>query len=276
MEKPSIMILHKLSFRVRIKFSWPPKNMQDIEQMVMDHAGIRSINYNPITKTALIHFNPLEVALQEIIIRIAVALSKEYGMIPIRVLEKPKAKYISPLMIISGICIGSGFLISFLHPGTAISKWLNWAIVGTTMTAVAEHAWLDLKRAGFFDPEVVLSVVYLISQVQKNSLHKSGALTWIATFGRHLFGADQKGIELQVFEVMDTKTGIDFYDVVISHDKTMANIGDLLRLVSRNFVKVDTDKSGLFHLSKTVSDKHGQVLEGIGTGKSGIILRMCD
>ncbi|MFK5971516.1 MAG: hypothetical protein QM487_15555 [Candidatus Marithrix sp.] len=273
MEKPSITILHKLSFRVRIKFSWPPKDMQEIEQVVMEHAGIRSINYNAITKTALIYFNPLEVALQEIIIRIAVALSKEYGLIPIRILEKPKAKYISPLMITSGICIGVGSLISLINPGVQIAKLLNWAIVGTTVSAVAEHAWLDLKRKGVFDPEV-LSVVYLLSSTHGSI--KSGALTWIATFGRHLLVSDQKGIELQVFEVMDAKAGVNFYDVIISQDKTISNIGDLMRLVSMNFAKTNTGKGNLFNLSKIVSEKHGQILEGIGTEKNGIILRMGD
>ncbi len=270
MEKPSITILHKLSFRVRIKFSWPPKNMRDIEQMVMEHTGIRSIKYNPITKTALIYFNPLEIALQEIIIRIAVSLSKEYGLIPIRVLEKPKPKYISPLMLISGTCIGIGSLISLMN--VPMSKLLNWLIIGTTVSAVAEHAWLDLKRKGIFDPEV-LSVVYLLSSSQSSI--KSGALTWIATFGRHLLISNEKGIELQVFEVMDNKAGVNFYDVIISQDKTISNIGDLLKLVSKNFAKHDT-KGNLFNLSKMVSEKHGQILEGIGTGKSGIILRMSD
>lgn len=275
MEKPSITILHKLSFRVRIKFSWPPRNMQNIEQVVMEHIGIRSISYNTITKTALIYFNPLEVELQEIIIRIAVALSKEYSMIPIRILEKQKAKYISPLMITSGACIGAGFLTSLINPSVPISKLLNWIIVGTTISAVAEHAWLDLRRKGIFDPEV-LSVVYLINSAQKAGLHKSGALTWIATFGRHLLASNQKGIELRVFEVADAKAGVDFYDVIISEDKTISNMGDFLKLVSRNFVKTDRNKGGLFNLSKTVSEKHGQILEGIGPGKSGIILRMGD
>lgn len=229
MKQPSIVVLHKLPNRIRVKLSLPIRNIEDMKSMVMKHDGIISIEYSDITRSILVYFNPLRINFEEVLIRITIGFSKEYGLTPVKILSKQTGRDMPNLAYYSVVSIASAYVSLFLKSNKSIQELLNWLAVGTTIGAIMEHAWLEIRKKGAFDPEVV-SVMYLINSMIKGNFISASALTWITTFGRHILDFSYDEIKLQVYEQIDNDSDEVYYNINIMQDQNISNAVDFLKV----------------------------------------------
>ncbi|HWQ41760.1 MAG TPA: hypothetical protein VN456_06945, partial [Desulfosporosinus sp.] len=61
-----------------------------MEKEVLGHVGINLVKFSPITRSVLVYYNPIEIEMPEIIVRIGTALSIEYNMCSVCVENKKK------------------------------------------------------------------------------------------------------------------------------------------------------------------------------------------
>ncbi|WFD09925.1 hypothetical protein [Tepidibacter hydrothermalis] len=240
MVNPSIVILHKMHNRVRVKISLPIRNEENVRNMIMNTQGIKSFEYSPITKSILVYFDHSKIELEEVIIKITIAFSKEYGLIPINIISKHPTRDMPKIAFYAAISIAAASASLAIRPNKNVQELLNWIAVGSTTGAVMDHAWMEIKKKGAFDPEVV-SVMYLINSVFKGNYINSSALTWLTTFGRHIISPTYDEIKLKVYEVRDKKSNDIDYDIEIIENDNIDNAVDFFKtFASKCIQKNDT------------------------------------
>ena len=100
MKKLSVIIMHKLPNRVRLKLSEPIKSFETFRENVTKDSESIELKYSPVTKSVVATFNPEKVNLQEAIYKILTAFSIENGMMPVKLLEGVEQKAIESFAII--------------------------------------------------------------------------------------------------------------------------------------------------------------------------------
>ena len=176
MNNPTIVIAHKIKGRIRIKLSHPLRNGKELMKNLVKKDEIYKANYTDITKSILIEYNPYRISEDEVIIRVIALYSKSYDMIPIRLIYESKKKNLPPMACYSLVMLGIGGISKYITMNQQISDFINWAVVGTTIGAIGEHAYNEVNERGYFDPEVV-SVMYLINSVTKGEFLLPSAVT---------------------------------------------------------------------------------------------------
>lgn len=254
----TISVKHRIKNRIRLKLSHSIKRKVVDEIIIQEHEGIESVDYNDITKSILVKFNNLKIHEEEVIIRVALVYSKNYGFAPVKLVsnlpktEMPVLSYYSMLSIIAA---AAG---RFIKPLGNIQDFLNWLSVGTTIGAIAEHAYSEINETGTVDPEV-MSVMYLINSIKKGNFVESAGITWIATFGRHILRTSYDKAVLNAAELIDSCTGEVYYNVSISPYKSSKDkIGFLKEFLSKFIEKERSDiekailvtKNGINNLEK--------------------------
>ncbi|MGO1469159.1 MAG: hypothetical protein ACTHW2_03965 [Tissierella sp.] len=215
MVKPTIMIAHKLKGRVRFKLSLPFKRPKEAGEFLTEYEGIDSFEYNGITKSVLVKFDSLRVDLNEIIMRLSIIYSKQYGMMPINVyIAKSNKNSSLAYFAITNIVIAA-FIKNFTPlRSKEIMNFLSWSAVGTTSLAILDHGYNEIKEQGAFDPELVSSV-YLFNAVKNGKLLTGSFITWLAAFGRHSLDLPYEGITVKVKELENIFTGQPQYNISI-------------------------------------------------------------
>lgn len=271
-QKPSITLIHQIPGRIRMRLACPFKDIENMKS-IKGHEGIISVHYNKISYSILVYFVPGVVMQQEIILRVALALSKDYNFEPVTIFAHPKTElsnsafYSGALLVVTVI---SKFLYKKQNP--LILEWL--AALGTT-GAVLEHAVAEVNHNGNFDPEV-LSVVYLISSMTKKNLLPASFLTWMTTFGRHLLHSSNSCIVVRPVEVAGDD-GKPHYEIRVTQDrKAVHGKMTLFHLFPSILMHAlgGVDKSNLLEQLRDLSAQHGNILEGLGTIKDGITLKI--
>lgn len=238
MKKLTLTILHKLPNRIRFQVSERIRDLKSFaHSLKCDNSKIR-LRYNFRTNTLLVEFNPDEIYLQEVIYRVVTALSIENGMLPVRLIEEYESKSLNSLSVYSGAAI----MISFLHSlkqaiNTTLQTTMNHFALALTTTALAEHAYSETKRKGFFDIELV-PALYLIKSYFDNNSISSIALMWLTTFGRHLIVNNSSSKEIKVFRLKD-KDGQYHYIADVREDNSIENLSDLVHHVFFNKKKMN-------------------------------------
>ncbi|MDF2922123.1 MAG: hypothetical protein K0R57_1037 [Paenibacillaceae bacterium] len=215
--QPAIVIVHRLPNRIRMRLSLPIRSEADFFNMINEQGGIQSFQYNPVIKSVLISFNHVQMDTEEVLIRTAIAYSKQYDMAPVRLYSDKPVKEITPMAYYSLGAIAAMGLVSStgLLLNTTLREVLKWTMVGTTIGAVMEHAYDEINEKGAFDPEVV-SVMYLFNSINKGNLLNASAISWIATFGRHLINISYEGAIIRIKEIKDgSSTEGRYYDVTV-------------------------------------------------------------
>jgi hypothetical protein len=119
--------------------------------------------------------------------------------------------------------IVSALAIRIFKVGTLAGTIAGWAAVGTTAVAVIEHAYIEIKRTGSFDPEA-LSIVYLINSASMSHLVRGSLFTWLASFSRHLIRFPfLDGLKLTIIEGVDEIKKQKYLDVVTSGSISMSS-----------------------------------------------------
>jgi hypothetical protein len=272
--------MHSIPGRIRLVLSHPPKNFAEMNRSVKGHAGILSFTYTPVTRSALIRYDGREVREQEIIIRLALALSRDYHLTPVRVLSKPEEREMSGWAVVSGMILTAALVNRVFNRSGSARTVFGWLSLIGVAGAVVEHAWSEVNRRGSFDPEV-LSIVYLFSAIPRRNLLPASLFTWITTFGRHLIRTPVEGLELRAVELKGTGSGDAFpqYEVVVSPDSSTPNRFVLFRVLPSILANAITGgkiggKEGLLQQVREMQKLHGETLEGLGQLRHGINLKI--
>ncbi|MBD3290065.1 hypothetical protein GF337_14760 [candidate division KSB1 bacterium] len=278
MENPVVTIVHELSGRMRMRLSVAPKSDRRMIRSVKDHLGIEKIQYTPVTKSVLIQFNPEEVTREEILIRIGVYLSLDNESKPVRVYSQPRMREMSDSAFYSGLSLAIALLSRMFRGSTRKISMTEWMAGISTALAVLEHGWGEVKKRGYFDPEV-LSVVYLVTALIRGNFLPAALFTWISTFGRHIIKLPPKGVELKPVELKNTKSGKKEYEVEVSNIQEQDNKMVVFNLVPAIWKFAFTGDSAISQKSlineiQKVSKLHGEVLEGLEKFKEGIPLKV--
>lgn len=242
MNNPTIVIAHKIKGRIRIKLSHPLRNGKELMKNLVKKDEIYKANYTDITKSILIEYNPYRISEDEVIIRVIALYSKSYDMIPIRLIYESKKKNLPPMACYSLVMLGIGGISKYITMNQQISDFINWAVVGTTIGAIGEHAYNEVNERGYFDPEVV-SVMYLINSVTKGEFLLPSAVTWLTTFGRHLIELSYGGLMISVREFKN-RDGNKYFDVSVKTDNELSKGAGMIRVFLERFIELERNSMG--------------------------------
>ena len=228
MKKLSVIIMHKLPNRVRLKLSEPIKSFETFRENVTKDSESIELKYSPATKSVVATFNPEKVNLQEAIYKILTAFSIENGMMPVKLLEGVEQKAIESFAIYSGASIMmSGINMLINRNDNQLQNIMNWFSISMTTAAILEHACIETNRKGVFDLEI-LPAVYLIKSFLNTPKLSIVAMIWLTTFGRHLISTNNDAKEVKFFRIKNKQENQDYYIANVSEDNSIDNIGDLI------------------------------------------------
>lgn len=234
LEKPTVKIVHQLPNRVRVKFSKPLKNNYRFCKMVKENSIHTKIRYNHIINTLLVKFDPTEVLLQEVIYKICTAYSVENGMIPIKLIEEKEETNLNNLSLYSGSLVMLSSLHKLLNRNAiAMQETINWVAMGVTTLAITDHAFMEVKKKGVFDLEII-PAFYFIKNFVSNPSISIVALMWLTTFGRHLV-INYRGVkEIKVLRIKNPKGDKYHYIANIKDNEEIGNVSELIHHVLKN------------------------------------------
>lgn len=272
-----IQIEHSIPGRLRLRLTRPPKAVNDFIEKVKRHEGMDAVAFNPVTLSMLASYNPAIVSTIEIVVRVGIALSIDYNGTGVYISRKEQGRALSLIDYYAMGSLIAGGICKAIRPNTAISGVLAYNAGFSTLFAVLGHAWAEVRKEGLYDPEAI-SVIYLINSLIKGNFLMAGAITWIATFGRHIMTGSHQVCVLEASEI----TGEDrqtYVEVVIK--PILANTFDnnpikLLVAGLGHVVGLNHTKSqyNMMEQIQQMSRKHGNVLEGIGHKPGPVYMRL--
>jgi hypothetical protein len=270
-----VTVVHSLPGRVRARLSVAPADVQRMLAEVREHPGMESISFTPVTKSVLVRFNPREISQEEIVLRIAVQLSLDCGLVPVRLLAEPEQQpALGGSAAVSAAALALSLAIHGLRmAGRSPTRW-DWLAGLGTAGAVIDHAWKELRERGTFDPEV-LSLAYLVAAFVRGNFLTASVVTWLASFGRHLVARPPTGVQVRPVEVRGHGNGRSGYEVMIGPD---ADAPERVRILGalQGLLKYAITGGGAYPFRtlleelRDVSKVHGEVLEGFGRMPQGI------
>ena len=230
----TIVLLHKMPNRIRVKFNLYLKNVRDFQSKLSEHEGITHCSYNRDTKSLVVYFDYNKIQVEELLIRITILYSGENNFIPVKIVSGlPKSDIpLSAFYSLGMIAIST--LSSVFIRSNNIKDILNWITVGLTAFSIVEHAQEELETKGAVDPEVV-SIMYLLNAARKGNYIDASALTWITTYGRHFIDISIEEIILKVNRVENKCSGETFYNVSMINDHYKNR--NLMRALVTNFIE---------------------------------------
>jgi hypothetical protein len=270
---PAVLIVHELPGRVRLRLSCPPKDVEGLRAALTRHPSLRGVEFTPLSRSLLVHFDPGQISAEEIFIHVGFSLAMDYGAIPVRILAESETGELSSSVFYSGVLLAVALVRRLLgYTGPAEVRLDRLTGLGTA-AAILLHAGRDLRRQGSVDPEVV-TIVYLLAAFTRGNLLGSAALAWATTFGRHLFRPAVPGIELR-----PVRSAAGGWELVITPFAPEEPEGvKFVRLVPA-VIKDAFNLHGpahhrdLIEQVRAVSRLHRRVLEGLGRVRQGIPLR---
>lgn len=228
MKKLSITIVHKLPHRVRVKLSHQIKNLESFKKHLAVDGDDIQIKYSPISKSVIALFDIEKISLQEVIYKIVTAFSIDNGMMPVKLLDGMQQKAIDSFAIYSGASIVMAGINKLLNrSGLGLQDKMNWFSIGMTSVAILEHAYKETKRKGVFDLEI-LPAIYLIKSFLTTPKLSIVAMTWLTTFGRHMFSSNNNAKEVKLFRIKNKKENRYCYIANVAEYRSIENIGDLI------------------------------------------------
>lgn len=277
-EKLVITIVHQLPGRLRLLLSHAPQDPELLVRQVQQHAGIDSMEFNGISRSLLVKFNVLEVSREEIVIRVACSLSLDYEEKPVRILAKREIRELGESSFYSGLAIVVALAARPVVSEPMTRHYLDWIAGVGTAGAVLFHGWHDVRRKGTFDPEV-LSVVYLLASMLRGQFLSAALVTWLTTYGRHLFNPAPKGVELRIARNPEPTDARERFSVVVGPDPDDKSVTRFLRFIPfmvqyAVIGGAGMDATGLLGAIRDVAGVHEQVLDGLGDMKYGIPIKV--
>lgn len=230
MEKPTITIAHQLPGRLRLRLSHTLNRWEQTLMRLSALPGILSTEYTAVSGSLLVRFNPLQVSREKVIIRVALCLSLDYAKAPVRILAEPEMREWSDSPFFSGLALMAALAGRLVRLDSRTVPALDWIAGLSTAGAVLHHGWLELRRHGYYDPEV-LSVVYLGTAFFRGQFLTASLVTWLSTFGRHILKPPPRGVEFRVTQSSEDAQGTKRYGVIIAADRDDSKTRKFSRLV---------------------------------------------
>lgn len=172
-----IEVLHALPGRLRLKLEKAPPTSLNL-------LGVKEWTWNARLQTLLVRYDAASVTQEQMLLRLSAAYAKVCSASLIHLKHTEEAtESLAPSAFLALGCITLDGLMTL--SGTTIFPARRWISLATTLAAVFEHGYHELKTRGTFDPEV-MSIVYLVNAIGKTATAQSALLAWIVTFGRHL------------------------------------------------------------------------------------------
>ncbi len=273
-----INVVHSIAGRVRVRLSIAPQSSKEMIKMIKKHPGILNIEFTEITKSVLIKFDENETTQEELCIRLAVFLSLENEMHPVRIYSDTEMVEISDTAVFAGFIILLSLIIRIIPQTKGIRNIIDWIAGISTTYSIVDHGYEEFKEKGSYDPEV-LSVIYLLTSFTQGRLLPATVITWIASFGRHLIRYSSKNVEIRPRLIESTKGKNEQYEVVINPVNTLPGrkmlFNFLPMLIMNTAVGGKENIEGtLLDQIRKVSTDHDDILEGFGKFKNGIPIRI--
>jgi hypothetical protein len=149
----------------------------------------------------------------------------------------------------------------------------------TTLAAVLDHVYQDLKQKRQFHPEV-FSLYYLVLAFIRGDVLKGATFTWFLTFARHMLEVPAGSLVVKTIK-SDPTCHIRHceYEVTVSKEKTDSTLGTFLqslpKMVLNTYRDIDaTLEDNLLQQIMSVAESHDEVLEGLKNLKQGILLKV--
>jgi hypothetical protein len=272
-----IHIAHRIPGRIRLRLGRSPRQVDSFITHVAMHKGIEATQYTAITRSLLVIYNPSVVSSTEIIVRVGIALSLEYGNSSVEIVKDDYRHRLAPIdnyAVVSLVLAMVSRSVVLQQPQV---KLLDLNAGFATLAAVLRHAWKEVQHEGIYDPEVI-SVVYLVNSMLKGNYLAASIITWIATFGRHLIvRSDERcGVEAMSVEDVDGRLYVDvvvkpYVEPQIARSPFKLLVVGLSRLVGLNPKRA---QGSLYDQILQMSRRHGHVLEGVDTKPQPIYMRL--
>jgi hypothetical protein len=272
----SLTIEHALPGRLRLRLSSRLADPSLLIQHVRHHDGVLDVAYTPLTGSVLVRSEPDTVSREEIVLRVALAMSLDHGDEPVRVHSDPLPPRMAPSTAVSGLSLlAAGIARTSGTPGAVSAADLGAGLA--TAWAVLDHAWGEIREQGSFDPEVA-SVFFLVAAMVRGNTLPAALLTWFSTFGRHLVEAPRSAVEVRPMRLGNATDG-PRYEISVNPVRVEAQGVPLLRLLPSLAWYAFTGArgglaGGLIDQMREVSKLHNQMLEGLSSGPDGFPLRI--
>jgi len=266
---PTVTIAHALPGRLRAYLSTAPSDAVRFVESVRGHEGLEEVSLTPLTRSVLARFDPAEITGEEVVTRIALALSLGMGGVPVRILKTPESEILTNGAAFAGVLSGTALVLRLagMRPGGGI---LEKAAALGTGAAVAEHGWREVRERGYFDPEV-LSLTYLLAAVLRGDYARGAFITWTLAFGRHLLAPAPEAVEIRPVRRPGAEGEPERYELVVVPDAArQAPLFQVLRTMTRYLAPGGRSGAGMMEEMRAVSSAHGEMIEGLGWMRSGI------
>lgn len=273
---PCVTIEHELPGRLRARLSHAVRDLPQLHRMLREHPGVALAQYTALSSSLLVRYDPDQVSAEEIVVRAAIALSLEHH-VAVRVLSQPRAREVSDTGFYAGVSLLAALAARVLRPYRVFVPALDRVASLATAGAVLQHGWLEYRRQGNFDPEVLM-LTYLLTALLRGNALPAALFTWIATFGRHLARLPAPGVEIWPTE-LGRKGRQRQVEVVVTPDRAPPDKMAFFGLLPSMLMNALTGTAPGPHASliddiKRVAQVHDSVLEGIGGFAQGIPLRI--
>lgn len=269
-----VTVAHELPGRIRLRLSRPSLTPAALEQAVGSHPGFTSVGCSPISGSVLVHHEPDVVRREEVLFRVALAFSLEHGGATVRLLPQGAHEEMSDSAYGAAAALLVAAIGRWFAPTRGATRWLEGGASLLTAWSVVQHGADELRQRGHFDPEV-LSLAYLLVSLLRGQPLAAAALTWLATFGRHLASPRQRGVLLSPEALGAGQPG---YRVVMrpaSAQPGQRSWRDLLPALLRyGLGGMSSIEDSLLQRVRELSSDHDDVLEGLGDLQVGVPIQI--
>jgi hypothetical protein len=138
---PSVTIEHGLPGRLRVRLSHTVRDLPQLRRMLLEHPGVAQIQYTAISSSLLARYNPGLVSAEEIVVRVAIAVSLEHN-VAVRILSRPRAREVTDTGFYAGASLLAAVAARGMRPYRVFVPALDWVASLATVGAVLEHGWL--------------------------------------------------------------------------------------------------------------------------------------
>jgi hypothetical protein len=275
----NIVIAHIVPGRLRIRFSHPFKKEGNLAEIIKRHPGIIFAGYTAVTQNLVVKYNPKEISTEEIILRASLAFSVEYDLCPVQIQSADRSVVLGNLSLFAGFSLMISHLFNLMFTKSHKFKALNTISSVTTLVAVLDHVYQDLKQKRQFHPEV-FSLYYLVLSFIKGNVLKGATFTWFLTFARHMLEVPTSSLVVKTVKTDPTcQIRHCEYEVTVSKKATDGMIGTFLhslpKMVLSTYRDIDaTLEDTLLKQIMAVAESHDEVIEGLENLKQGILLKV--
>ena len=273
--RPTVTIEHEIPGRLRVRLSHALRQPERVERLVGEHPGVETIQYTAVSRSILALYDLTRVSAEEIVIRVAIGLSVEQDNGAVRVLTRPATRELTDSAFYAGVALLAALALRVVGQSAAAYLALERIAGFATAGAALYHGWVDYRRRGNIDPEV-LTVTYLLTSLLRGNVLPAAVFTWISAFGRHLVRLPARGVLIRPARPGRHDRSARF-EIVVAPDPAPADKMTFFGTVPTMLFDAVAGSSPARHASflediRRIAKLHGEVLEGVTGFRRGIRL----